>query len=74
MSPASEGEVRLLAALPLDGSFIGNGKVRSAIGMAPEAYSVRAHSLRRAGLITVGRERGGSVAITERGRGLLTRG
>ena len=57
----------ILAALPADGSFVGNGRVREATGLAPDLYRELTAAMRGAGYIATGRGRGGSSAITELG-------
>lgn len=57
----------ILAALPADGSFVANGRVREATGLTPDRYRELTTAMRGAGYVATGRGRGGSLAITELG-------
>ncbi|MGI8751821.1 MAG: N-6 DNA methylase [Acidimicrobiales bacterium] len=68
-----EGEfvTRVLLALPSDGSTVGNGRLRAKLGLDPDAYEELKEALLGVGYVLAGRGRGGSLAITEPGRGYL---
>jgi hypothetical protein len=58
----SESAQKLLQLIPADGSFKGNTTLRRDSGLADEYWKVR-DELEKAGLITLGKGRGGSVAL-----------
>jgi hypothetical protein len=58
----SEEARKLLALIPPDGSFAGNTSLRRKSGLEDKYWSVR-NELEQAGFITLGRGRGGSIAL-----------
>ena len=64
---ASAGDVsaeaeKVLAALPLDGSSVGGLRLRSSLDLDNDTYTRVKRELQTAGLISLGRGRGGTVA------------
>lgn len=58
----SEQAQKLLQLIPVDGSFVGNTSLRRKSGLGDDYWKVR-NDLEEAGLIALGRGRGGSVAL-----------
>ena len=61
-SELSEDARKLLALIPTDGSFAGNTSLRRKSGLDDKYWGVR-NELEQAEFITLGRGRGGSVAL-----------
>jgi len=60
----------ILIGLVADGSTIGNVRLRSQLGLAPERYSELTWNLKDHGLAIAGRGRAGSLALTVKGQTL----
>ena len=58
----SRGATQVLAALPATGASVGNGRLRSELGMADSEYRAAVQELESRGLVRRGRGRGGSLA------------
>jgi len=58
----------ILLALPVDGSTIGNGRLRGQLSLDTERYSELTSDLKARGLVAAGRGRGGSLALTAKGQ------
>ncbi len=59
--------LKIIEALPADGSTMGNLRLLERLGMDPECYAEAAGRLKALGLVMAGRGRGGSLAL--RGKG-----
>jgi len=60
----------ILLALPADASTISNARFRGQLGLDPDRYSELTWDLKARGLVVAGRGRGGSLALTAKGRAL----
>jgi len=65
--------LRIIEALPADGSTSGNLRLRERLGLDPERYGEATGSLKALDLVVAGRGRGGSLALTEKGQALRAR-
>lgn len=63
---------RILSTLPADGTYVGNGRLRERTGIDADTDKELIGPLRTLGYVTVGRGRGGSLAITPAGLRYLT--
>ena len=64
--------LRIIEALPVDASTVGNIRLRERLGLDPERYAEAAGRLKALGLVVAGRGRGGSLALSEKGQALRT--
>ena len=62
--------LQIIDALPADGSTSGNLRLRERLGLDPEHYAEATGALKALGLVAVGRGRGGSLALSEKGQAL----
>ncbi len=62
--------LQIVQALPADGSTSGNLRLRERLRLDPDRYAGASATLKALGLVVAGRGRGGSVALTEKGRAL----
>ncbi len=64
------GALQIIEALPADGSTSGNLRLRESLRLDPDRYAEASAALKALGLVVAGRGRGGSLALTEKGRAL----
>jgi len=65
--------LKIIEALPADGSTMGNSRLRERLGLDPERYAEAAGRLKALGLAVAGRGRGGSLALSKNGQALQAR-
>lgn len=63
LSPAAQ---KLFENIPLDGSFIGNTRLRQKLEVSIDSYFKLRQELEKKGLVKLGKGRGGSIARAER--------
>lgn len=66
--PLSDDSLRILQALPPDGTSLGNLRLRERVGLAADGYVRGAAHLKAVGLVVAGRGRGGSLALSATGK------
>jgi len=65
--------LKIIEALPADGSTMGNSRLREHLGLDLERYAEAAGRLKALGLAVAGLGRGGSLALSDNGQALRAR-
>jgi type I restriction enzyme M protein len=65
--------LKIIEALPADGSPMGNSRLREQLGLDLERYAEAAGRLKALGLAVAGLGRGGSLALSDKGQALRAR-
>lgn len=66
--PLSDESLRILQALPADGTTVGNLRLREWLGLSADAYASEVARLKAGGFVVPGRGRGGSLALSPTGK------